>query len=79
MYHGFKLAKGENIAKIVDSHIYINVTYLQAASFILLLGYALAVVCFVTWYRLCQKAEFHQVHVLLMDEYKYTQLMSACV
>jgi hypothetical protein len=53
-----KLAKGENISKIVNSYIYINVTHMQAAFCILLLGYALAVVCMVkeiTWYHLVSK------------------------
>jgi tryptophan-rich sensory protein len=53
-----KLAKGENISNIVYSHIYINVAHMQAAFCILLLGYALAVVCLVkeiTWYHLVSK------------------------
>jgi hypothetical protein len=53
-----KLAKRENISNIVYWYIYINVTHMQAAFCILLLGYALAVVCMVmdiTWYHLVSK------------------------
>ena len=53
-----KLAKSENISKIVQPYIYINVTHMQASFCILLFGYALAVVSLVkeiTWYHLVSK------------------------
>jgi len=45
--HSVKLAKSENISKVVYPYIYINVTHMQAMFYILLLAYALAVVCMV--------------------------------
>jgi hypothetical protein len=80
--HNVKLAKSTNISKITYSYIYINVTHMHAVSYVLLLGYALAVLCVVmdiTLYHLVSKGRVSLGAPLFMEEYKYKQLIGVFV